>query len=56
MAQYIFQVMREDNCELKIVNWEVGRTKRAKGVRYMLTEGDQTSGSEYTIEYKDVVL
>lgn len=48
--------MREDNCELKIANWEVGRTKRAKGFRYMLTKGDQTLGGKYTIEYKDIVL
>lgn len=33
-----------------------GRVKQAEGVRYTVTEGDQTLGGEDSMEYMDVVL
>ena len=32
------------------------RTKRVKGVQYMVLEGDYASSSEHTIEYTHVIL
>ena len=32
------------------------RVKRAKGVKYIVTEGDQALGGEYTMQYTDDVL
>lgn len=32
------------------------RMERANGVKYMLTEGNQSLGGGYAIEYKDVIL
>lgn len=32
------------------------RTKRAKGVNYMVTEGDDTLGGDQTIEHINIVL
>ena len=33
-----------------------GGMKRVKGVKYMVTEGDQTLGGENTMEYTDNIL